>query len=521
MQAEAGTLAMKHADPIADVPREVELKLHLPSGSRAILEASSYFVAAEPTQRHLVTTYFDTAEGLLDGAGLTLRVRRSGDALTQTVKSRAAGRSVASDRREWEWPIRQDHPDTACIARVTELAGIAKAIDGRLQPLFVTDIRRSTRLLRLEGSTIVEAAFDEGCIIASTGRESVCELELELKGGHVSPLYQLAAHLHAVAPFWISPESKAARGWRLQRGGGDGAQKAHAPKLGRNIGAAEAVHDIIGAGLGHLIANIGPTLQGDPEGLHQMRVALRGCRAALRLFMPYLDAVVARELDAEVRRFSHILGTARDWDVFVLEALPAASTVLSATQLRALQHAGERERQKANSAVKEAVQGHDFTELILRLAGWLEAELVKPRLIGDRCKERGARSLIPEILDRAASRTRKRARHAGRLSAADRHLLRKSLKRLSYAVGQLAGPYGRRTVKTYRTRCATLQRMLGAANDASVTRTLAVGLVADKDPALAEAGGALASWSDHQRRKALKGFGRATTKLFEARRFWV
>ena len=171
--------------------------------------------------------------------------------------------------------------------------------------------------------------------------------------------------------------------------------------------------------------------------------------------------------------------------------------------------------------MREAVQGHDFTEVILRLAGWLEAELTKPRLFGDGRKQHGARSLAPEVLDRAASRTRKRARHAGRLSAEDRHLLRKSLKRLSYAVGHLAEPYGGRTVKTYRSRCATLQRMLGAANDAAVTGRLALGLVADEDPALAEAGGALASWSERQSRKALKGFGRATAKLFKARRFWA
>ena len=511
---------MKRADPIADVPREVELKLHLPPGSRAILEASSCFVGAASTQRHLVTTYFDTADGLLHGAGLTLRVRRSGDAFTQTVKSREAGRSVASDRSEWEWPIGQDHPDPGCLAEVKELAGIAMAIDGRLQPLFVTDIRRSTQLLHLEGGTIVDAAFDEGCIVAGVGREPVSELELELKGGHVGPLYQLAAHLHTLAPFWISPESKATRGWRLQRGGGGGAQKAHAPTPGRNIGAVEAVHDIIGAGLGHLIANIGPTLQGDPEGLHQMRVALRGCRAALGLFMPYLDTVVAKGLSAELRRFGLILGTARDWDVFVLETLPAAYTELSANQFQALQHAGQQERQKATSAVKEAVQGHDFTEVILRLACWLEAGLAKPRLFGDGCKERKARSLVPEVLDRAASRTRKRARHAGRLSAEDRHLLRKSLKRLSYAVEHLAGPYRHRTVKTYRTRCATLQQILGAANDAAVTGRLALGLEADEDPVLAEAGGALASWSNRQSRKALKGFRRATAKLSGARRFW-
>jgi triphosphatase len=84
------------------VPIEVELKFHLPPGSRAALEASPVLAAAKPRQHHQVTTYFDTPDHLLYRTGLTLQVRRSGNTYTQTVKSRANQRGVAARRNEWE-----------------------------------------------------------------------------------------------------------------------------------------------------------------------------------------------------------------------------------------------------------------------------------------------------------------------------------------------------------------------------------------------------------------------------------
>ena len=165
-------------------PREVELKFCLPpGGSRAALEASPALAAAEAKQHHEVTTYFDTPDGLLDRAGLTLRVRRSGNTYIQTVKSRSKGRSVATSRSEWEWPIGQDVPDVGRLAKTRALAKAAQAIKGRLEPVFVTDIRRTTCLLHLDGNTVVEVAIDEGSIEAGRAREPVSELELELKGG--------------------------------------------------------------------------------------------------------------------------------------------------------------------------------------------------------------------------------------------------------------------------------------------------------------------------------------------------
>ena len=76
---------------------------------------------------------------------------------------------------------------------------------------------------------------------------------------------------------WISSESKAARGWHLRTGQTEGGRLAQVPKLGRLVQAAAGFHDILGGTLGHLVANIGATLRGDPEALHQMRRSFFGC----------------------------------------------------------------------------------------------------------------------------------------------------------------------------------------------------------------------------------------------------
>jgi inorganic triphosphatase YgiF len=94
----------------------------------------------------------------------------------------------------------------------------------------------------------------------------VSELELELKGGCIGPLYRLAAELQALAPLWISPQSKSARGWHLRAGRTERAQPAQMPVLGRRARAADGLNEIVGGTLSHLMANIAPTLRGDAEG---------------------------------------------------------------------------------------------------------------------------------------------------------------------------------------------------------------------------------------------------------------
>jgi len=333
------------------VPREVELKLRLPPDSRAVLEASGLFTAAPAQEFHQVTTYFDTLDSALDRAGLTLRVRRIGAERIQTVNSRADGRGVTNSRNEWEWRIGQDTPDLTRLAKTSALAAASKTVNGKLTRLFVTDIHRTVRLLHLDNDTVVEAAIDRGTIAAGRAQEPVSELELELKAGCVAPIYRLAADLQTLVPLWISPESKAARGWRLLTGHMSEAQPARPPKLRRSVLAAPGFQVIIAGTLGHLMTNIGPTLGGAAEGVHEMRIALRATRAALKLFEPHLAASTAGRFDTQLQRFSRMFGTARDWDVFCMKTLPAAAAELATGQLRGLRAAAEVQRRIAHKAV--------------------------------------------------------------------------------------------------------------------------------------------------------------------------
>ena len=509
-------------DPLGTArnPREVELKFHLPSGSRAILESHPALAAATLDRRHLVSTYFDTPDSAVHRSGLSLRVRQDGKMRTQTVKSRSDNQGVALDRREWEWPIGQDVPEVAWLEQTKSLAKLAFEIKDRLEPVFITTIGRTMRLVRLAEGTTVEVAFDEGDIEAGVAHEVVSELEIELKSGRVGPQYQFAAELLSLAPLWLTSESKAARGWHLRSGQSEGAQLAQPPKLRRNVSAAKGFNQIVSGALGHLTANIGPTLRGDPEGLHQSRIAVREVRAALKLFDRYLDADRAKQFNATLRTYGEILGAARDWDVFCLETLPAAMPDLSTERLEKLNAAAEVERQLAHEAVAVAERGRAFSELVLGLEIWLNKGAMEPSRPAADLAHQSLSTLAPALLNRAAGTVKRRGQHIGRLSETGRHGLRKSVKKLSFDVECLARFNGAKDVKRYRGRCEALEAILGAANDAVVTDRLAHHLVTADPLQLSKPGHALQHWNKKRSRKALKGLKTAMESFRDVPALW-
>jgi triphosphatase len=501
-------------------PREVELKLRLPPDSRAILEASSLFASVPAKELHQVTTYFDTEDSALDRAGLTLRVRRIGATRIQTVKSRADGRGVATSRSEWEWRIGQDTPDISRLAKTPALTATSKTIKGKLKRLFVTDIHRTVRLLHLDDDTVVEAAIDKGNIKAGQAHESVSELELELKSGDVAPIYRLAAELQTLALLWISPESKAARGWHLLTGHMPEAQPARLPKLRRSVLAAPGFREIIAGTLGHLMTNIGPTLGGAAEGVHEMRIALRATRAALKLFEPHLAASTAARFDGQLQRFSRIFGTARDWDVFCVKTLPVAAAELATEQLRDLQAAAEVQRRIAHKAVVDIIRGHELTALVLGLACWVEAGAASPNLLGDDRMRKRLLTLAPALLNRVQLAAKRRARHVGRLSAEERHSLRKSLKKLCCDVESFSGMFRRDAVTTYHGRCEQALEILGCMNDAVVMRRLTRQLLPKSRSDLAISAATVVRWSKRRDRGARQRLKGALKALQAAPAFW-
>ena len=111
--------------------REVELKFAIPDSSVDALETHLRTRAADAglaQQRHEVTTYFDTADRLLDRGGASLRVRAARESWIQTLKADRQD-SVAADRAEWEWPVKQDKPDLRVARQVLEKLGLPHNLD--------------------------------------------------------------------------------------------------------------------------------------------------------------------------------------------------------------------------------------------------------------------------------------------------------------------------------------------------------------------------------------------------------
>ena len=204
----------------AEIATETELKLatrpeHLPALTR-LLETRA---GGPGREARLVTTYFDTPDGALARQGLTLRVREQAGSFVQTVKSAGNGvgdgiGGAALVRGEWEDPMAGASPDPQ--APQTGRFVPAEAADA-LEALVRTDIARQTLMLRPDPETRIEAAVDQGQVAAVDGnsREPVCEIELELKEGEVTALYDVALDMLAVAPVRLERRSKSARGFRL------------------------------------------------------------------------------------------------------------------------------------------------------------------------------------------------------------------------------------------------------------------------------------------------------------------
>jgi CHAD domain-containing protein len=288
--------------------------------------------------------------------------------------------------------------------------------------------------------------------------------------------------------------------------------------LPRNIRAADAFRQIVAAGIGHLLANQPAALSGDAEGVHQMRVAVRRLRAALTLFAPYLEPYTAARFQADLRRVGQVFGQARDWDVFCLQVLPEVLRDADAAGWCALLQAPARaEREAAHRQFAAEVTAPAFTALVLGMTAWVEQDAVP----GDAALRRPMADLAPRLLDRMARKVHRRGRHLRHGSDADRHALRKSLKKLRYGIDYLRSLYPDATVNSYLQRCKKLQKLLGEMNDAVTAPGLADSLVDASRPDLAPAVGALMKQLGRRRDVALVRLARRWKRFRNQAPFWA
>ena len=125
--------------------KETEIKLRASRDTLAALRDHPLLKKRNKSgweQRDLFNQYFDTPARDLARAKVALRLRRDGDAVIQTLKTR--GQSVAglSERNEWDWYLESAELDLGKLDDSCWPAALADLDKSLLQPIFTTDFVR-------------------------------------------------------------------------------------------------------------------------------------------------------------------------------------------------------------------------------------------------------------------------------------------------------------------------------------------------------------------------------------------
>jgi triphosphatase len=445
----------------------------------------------------LVSTYYDTVDRALRQRGLVLRVRERNGRFVQTVKSDSQVDAGALARGEWEDPISGPRPTQEAPESGQFLTS---DIADELVPLFRTEVSRDAIDFSPSPGTQIEAAVDHGQIFApgQDARERISEVELELKSGTSSALYDVALDLLDVAPVRLEPRSKAERGYRLATERSQRLAPAHfePPDLDPEMSGDAALQRIGITCLERVLRNERAVRRRSSEGVHQMRVAVRWLRAILSAFSPMLPPDQRRRASKELRWLADVLGPARNLDVFRSALLARApARLIERAQLKVLSAAVAHQRRSAYTTAIEAIRSPRYTGMMLRLLRWFDGCGWETDDSSEDLRE-PISLLAVRVLDRRLEVVRRRSEDFADQYPEQRHRLRIALKKLRYASEALATLYDPDKVRPFVRRLKQLQDDLGEISDVRVAHHIVAELSRGNPAVVAEAGERLVAWHE-------------------------
>ena len=455
---------------------ETELKLSIAQPDLSRIRQHPLLVdhaCAVPTEHRLTDTYYDTPKLELWRNGVSLRVREEGHTWIQTVKTASASSATLHERDEWESSLPSGQPQpveiahqikSEKIARLLRAASVSKA----LRPVFKNATRRTIWNLELPDGQLVECALDTGKIDCKGQTVAIGELELELKKGNPTQLFELALALHEDIPLQIANDSKAARGYALLEKQAPEPVKAIPVRLLRKMTLEDAFQCIGLNCLQQMEANVPGVLMQSVESLHQMRVGLRRLRALLDMFSEL--APLPSQVREGVDWLAGELGATRDWDVLADSTL-GSITNFDSGELRELAEAKARD---LHQALLVSLRDPRYTQVVLQLNGWLRGRhwrRVTNFAENSPLASRASDAMTP-LLRKAQRRLRKRIDTLDQADAAGRHRIRIAAKKARYAVEFFSSLLPRGQVKQYVSSLSGLQDQLGKLNDMEVASRL-------------------------------------------------
>lgn len=436
-------------------------------------------IAAGETRR-LSDTYFDTEDWRLYRAGYVLRVRRRGKRAEATMKSLAPAEDGLRRRRELTQPLGDGGLEK--LEEGGTVGDLLKTLRGvrELRPLFENRTWRRTFVVRLRDSdsrNAGEIALDD-CEIwkpevrsAREGAEFFRLLRVEVEvPAESAEMRQFVDALRQ--DLGLLPASRSKFGTGLLAAGLEPTVEPDFGPTGFDASstAGQVAFAVLRRNFAIMLAREpGVRLGDDPEELHDMRVATRRLRNALRIYANLLPRRAGR-YERDLKHVADALGEVRDLDVHIAMF---ADDPEDEDSRRIVDILGEH-RTRVRERMLAVLDSKRYERLVADFSGTLrrgrspspdESILaVAPGLVRDRHKK--ARKAAKK-LDASAS-------------PEDYHRLRKRSRRLRYTLEPLADIYGEPVEKAIA-RLKKLQDALGLHQDAVVAADLLRELGADED----------------------------------------
>jgi CHAD domain-containing protein len=444
--------------------REVKLgagpAFHLPDLSGVIDGVN----VTPPEAVRLETVYYDTPDLRLARWGVSLR-HRAGEGWTlKLATTPLSGQDSDNllERDELTFQGGSKKPPEAAIAIVRAYVRKAELIPvARLSTL-----RRRVRLVDSTGARLAEVVDDEvsvrdGRRVAARFREIEVEVTSQDDGsnGLVEPIVAKLRGAGAGAPD-PTPKHIRALGPRAME-----PPEVASLKVQPDSPARDVIRSVLAESVAALLHH-DPLVRtsGDPEAVHQARVATRKLRSNLRTFGPLLEPEWTEPLRSELGWLGMSLGAVRDSEVLLerlrerVQSLPLPDTRSAASLLHLL----ELEIDGLRKKLLTELDSTRYVDLLERLVAAAHAPAVLPEA------DQPAATVLPLLATGPWRRLRSAVRAlSSEPSDPELHRIRILAKRARYAaeavapvVGPVAGAFARNAAK--------LQTVLGDHQD-SVT----------------------------------------------------
>lgn len=450
-------------------PVEAWLRQHS-SGSGLVVEAQS--------DEQVADTYYDSEDWRFYRAGYALRVRKAGGDAEATMKSISPAEDGVRRRREISEPLSDAEPATLGKAPGPVGGRTRHLLGGRdLRPMFEVKTRRRTFAVLLEATDhsedgasedgasddggdrgervrVGKVMLDDSEVPLGGGKEAArlrrVEVEADAGTAPTPDLRGLVDEMQYALDLEPAPISKFETGLYAT---------GLSPRVSADTGPTEidpamSLGGVAFAVLRRQFAALrahepGTRIGEDPEELHDMRVATRRMRAAMRVFEGALPER-ARWLRGELRWLAHSLGDVRDLDVQIgrLEGWRGEGGEEESGFARKILDVYEKRRGEARGRMLEALDSTRYERLESSLAEMLRrgagAERGLAQGNGSGSVREPVTSAAPALISARYRKWKKAARRLDGSSPPEAfHDLRKKGKKLRYALEFVSEVYGK------------------------------------------------------------------------------